>query len=397
MKHIKLRITLTVLLTTLVLFASFLAVFNLLLPPYMTAKAKEALRYEQSYFKTGAANADDGQSAYAGNFLSPGITYLYFDGGDSFTYATWEERQLISYCQSERYRTDAEGFSVFRAGQCRYVFQLVRRQADADMPTGSYILYIDIGATMRYAAVLNRIFFCVLAVAAIAASAIGMHLGRSVEQAEIMQRTFFQNASHELKTPLMSIQGYAEGIQTGVVSPKAAAGIILEESDRMTSLVEELLELSKIESKQYVPKMRATDLREILYDCFRSMEPILKRRSLQIVPTFAEAAVLVYCDENMMRQALINLLSNAVRHAGTMICVDCMQDKRIATVRIRDDGAGICMQDMEHLFDRFYTGKSGKSGIGLALTKEIVLLHNGKIRAYNGVSGAVFELQLPKK
>ena len=89
------------------------------------------------------------------------------------------------------------------------------------------------------------------------------------------------------------------------------------------------------------------------------------------------------------------MISNGVRYAHSQLRLTCRTDRRQVTIRIQDDGDGIAEADLPHIFDRFYMGKSGKFGIGLALTKEIIHLHKGTIRAYNGDSGAVFEISIP--
>ena len=104
---------------------------------------------------------------------------------------------------------------------------------------------------------------------------------------------------------------------------------------------------------------------------------------------------MVKCDDTQMRRAVANILSNGVRYARSQLRLTCRADKRYVTIRIQDDGDGIAAEDLPHIFDRFYMGRSGKSGIGLALTKEIIHLHKGTIRAYNGDGGAVFEITLP--
>ena len=104
---------------------------------------------------------------------------------------------------------------------------------------------------------------------------------------------------------------------------------------------------------------------------------------------------MVSCDDTRLRRAVTNILSNGVRYARSELRLTCRTDKRNATIRIQDDGDGIAEEDLPHILDRFYMGRSGKSGIGLALTKEIIRLHKGMIRAYNGDSGAVFEISIP--
>ena len=125
------------------------------------------------------------------------------------------------------------------------------------------------------------------------------------------------------------------------------------------------------------------------------MEPTAAASGITIVPDFPEEPVIVKCDDTQMRRAVTNILSNGVRYARSELCLTCRADKRHVTIRIQDDGDGIAEADLPHIFDRFYMGKSGKSGIGLALTKEIIHLHKGTIRAYNGDTGAVFEISIP--
>ena len=219
-------------------------------------------------------------------------------------------------------------------------------------------------------------------------------LAARLESSEARRRQFVSDASHELKTPLMAIQGYAEGIQAGVMDAGGAAEVILEESDRMTELVEELLDISKIDMGRQQLALSEMDVRELLYDSIRAVEPAAAG-GIAIVPDFPEEPVMVSCDDTRLRRAVTNILSNGVRYARSELRLTCRADKRHVTIRIQDDGDGIAEEDIPHIFDRFYMGRSGKSGIGLALTKEIVHLHKGTIRAYNGDTGAVFEISIP--
>ena len=209
------------------------------------------------------------------------------------------------------------------------------------------------------------------------------------------QRQFVTDASHELKTPLMAIQGYAEGIQAGVMDTASAAEVILAESDRMTELVDELLDISKIDMGRQPLTLSEMDVRELLYDSIRAVEPAAAAGGIAIVPDFPEEPVMVSCDDTRLRRAVANILSNGVRYARSELRLTCCADKRHVTIRIQDDGDGIAEADLPHIFERFYMGKSGKSGIGLALTREIIHLHKGTIRAYNGDGGAVFEITIP--
>ena len=104
---------------------------------------------------------------------------------------------------------------------------------------------------------------------------------------------------------------------------------------------------------------------------------------------------MVSCDDTQLRRAVTNILSNGVRYARSELRLTCRAYRRQVTIQIQDDGDGIAEEDLPHIFDRFYMGRSGKTGIGLALTKEIIQLHKGEIHAYNWDRGAVFEITLP--
>lgn len=163
----------------------------------------------------------------------------------------------------------------------------------------------------------------------------------------------------------------------------------------MTELVDELLDISKIDMGRQPLALSEMDIRELLYDSVRAVEPAAAASGITIAPDFPEEPVMVKCDDTQMRRAVTNILTNGLRYARSKLCLTCRPDKQNVIIRIQDDGDGIAEGDLPHIFERFYMGKSGKSGIGLALTKEIIHLHKGTIRAFNGESGAVFEITLP--
>ena len=303
-----------------------------------------------------------------------------------------DEKKLMEYCAGRDITLDQ--CYTFKTDRHHLIFMSVQEEQDDGEKPYAYIMYIDIGPITRYIVTLNWAFFAVLLAISSVMCLLGFRFGRDIEKEAERQQTFFQNASHELKTPLMAIQGYAEGIQAGVMDTGSAAEVILAESDRMTELVEELLDISKIDMGRQRLTLSETDIRELLYDGIRAVEPIAAG-GIAIVPDFPEEPVMVSCDDTRLRRAVTNILSNGVRYARSELRLTCRADKRHVTIRIQDDGDGIAEEDLPHIFDRFYMGKSGKSGIGLALTREIIHLHKGTIRARNGDTGAVFEISIP--
>ena len=400
MKNIKLRIVYLILGSALLLSALFVLAVNVIIPSHFVNEAKKALLNEAEYQNRAIPYTYD-EPDYDENweeeyFFTPSIVFLELE--DGYRHNTWNrdtyrlEKKLLEYCAG-RNITLGQCYT-FKTDRHHLIFMSVQEDYGDGEESYSYIMYIDIGPITRYIVTLNWAFFAVLLAISSVMCLLGFRFGRDIEKEAERQQTFFQNASHELKTPLMAIQGYAEGIQAGVMDAGGAAEVILEESDRMTELVEELLDISKIDMGRQLLAFSEMDIRELLYDSIRAVEPAAAG-GIAIVPDFPEEPVMVSCDDTRLRRAVTNILSNGVRYARSQLRLTCRADKRHVTIRIQDDGDGIAEEDLPHIFDRFYMGRSGKSGIGLALTKEIVHLHRGTIRAYNGETGAVFEITLP--
>ena len=372
MKNIKLRIVYLILGSAFLLFALFVLAVNVIIPSHFVNEAKKALLNEAEYQNRTIPylydEPDYDEDWEEGYFFTPSIVFLELE--DSYRPNTWNrdvyllEKKLLEYCAGRDITLDQ--CYTFKMDNHHLIFMSAQEEQDNGEKPYAYIMYIDIGPVTHYIVTLNWVFFAVLLAISSVMCLLGFRFGRDIENEAERQQTFFQNASHELKTPLMAIQGYAEGIQAGVMDTGSAAEVILEESDRMT-----------------------------LYDSIRAVEPAAAASGITIMPDFPEEPVIVKCDDTRLRRAVTNILSNGVRYARSELRLTCRMDKRHVTIRIQDDGDGIAAEDLPHIFDRFYMGRSGKSGIGLALAKEIVHLHKGTIRAYNGETGAVFEISIP--
>ncbi len=221
-------------------------------------------------------------------------------------------------------------------------------------------------------------------------------MAKEIERAEESQKQFFQNASHELKTPLASIQGYAEAIRSGVSRDvDKAMDIIVSASKKMSSLVDEILLLSKMDSRMDVMETEILDLKELLYSVSWYLKERMEQKKIALYHHFPKERILVYGDERKLERAFSNVLSNAVRYAKTEIGIACELRENAVCVCIRDDGAGIDAKDMAHIFERFYKGRGGNFGIGLALTKEIIDRHKGHIRVQSEPGCTEFWVELP--
>jgi signal transduction histidine kinase len=210
------------------------------------------------------------------------------------------------------------------------------------------------------------------------------------------QKAFFQNASHELRTPLMSIQCQAEGISIGIMEPIKASQTILQEIERLSKLVSDLLYISKIDNITTVYTTSKIDLLEIIRSCAQRQQTVADKKSIRFAFDFSESAIEYECVEELISRAIDNLISNAIRYAASVITLSCHKNADLITINISDDGSGIAPDNIPHVFERFYKGNDGNHGIGLAIVKSIVEQHQGSVTVKNTENGgAVFTVALP--
>ena len=217
---------------------------------------------------------------------------------------------------------------------------------------------------------------------------------RELGEAKQKQETFFQNVSHELRTPLTSIRGNAEGIVYGVIEPQRAGRVILSESDKLTGMVEDILYLSRMGKGRPEGQLEPIDLREVLSLCVSEQHTEAEKQGLSFRFDFDEAPVMLAIREQDAQRLFGNLISNAVRYARGEIRLCCRSEAGNAVVRVADDGPGIAEEDLPHVFERFYKGKGGKHGIGLAIARSVAEAYHGTLSARNE-NGAVFEAVFP--
>lgn len=221
-----------------------------------------------------------------------------------------------------------------------------------------------------------------------------------LERYNHVQKQFFQNASHELKSPLMSISGYAEGIRDGVFEGeeiRKGLDIIMSESSRMTNIVTEMTLLAKLDSEGDIFKATAVNLKELVEETIERVNPVLVKKGLFVHPSYGDnESLMVYADRDKLLQALLNIVSNGVRHASKHIYIQAgIQNGRVL-LTVSDDGEGISEELLPYLFHRFVKGKNGESGLGLAIARAIVERCGGLITAGNRTEGgAVISVGLP--
>jgi len=212
-------------------------------------------------------------------------------------------------------------------------------------------------------------------------------------------RHFFQNASHEMKTPLMSINGYAEGIRDGIFDGPAvenALEIIHKESLRLRDIVENMIDITILDqphSNYFLPHR----LNYIVENAVDSVGGYALDRKVLITADIPENAIVVG-DWDRLQSLFINLLSNAVRHAKNSVTIRSrtITNTQRVEIIVQDDGPGFSSEDLNHAFEYFYTRAEG-SGLGLAIARRIVDEHGGEIKLENASpqGGAVVIVILP--
>ena len=226
------------------------------------------------------------------------------------------------------------------------------------------------------------------------------------------QKIFFQNVSHELKTPLMSIRGYAEGIKYGVFAEEKDMGnatdIIISESERLNELVADLLYISKIDASkdsEEFETIKPANLVELSETCAEKLRGLLvsgnkndNKQDKKINVLRPQRDIYINCCEESLMRALMNIVANGVQYANTLVEISFYENEESVFLYVKDDGPGIDEKDLPNIFKRFYKGKTGKHGIGLSIAKSIIERHGATITAENriGESGAEFIIGFDK-
>jgi PAS domain S-box-containing protein len=213
-----------------------------------------------------------------------------------------------------------------------------------------------------------------------------------VRRLETVRRDFVANVSHELKTPLTSISGYAETLMTDRPDPETTGRFlerILANARRMQVLVDDLLDLSRIEAGRWQPARASLDLETVAREAWAALAARSEAQSAVFLIDLAPDAREVCADPDALRQVLTNLFDNSLRYipkGGRVACVSRREGGGIA-VMVRDNGAGIAHEHLARIFERFYRADSARSrdeggtGLGLAIVKHLVEAHGGRVSA----------------
>ena len=179
--------------------------------------------------------------------------------------------------------------------------------------------------------------------------------------------------------------------------PKGAAHTILEESVRLTELVNSLLTLSRMESGQNSPDLAPVLLGDAIADCLDRFHGLALQKGVVLSAPAVDSGLAVLGDEGLLGNVLDNLVSNAIRYAKTAVTVAVAAERGCVQISVLDDGAGIAGEDLPHLFERCYKGPGGNFGLGLSIAQTAAKTMGGTLAAANRSEvGAAFTLTLPR-
>ena len=230
----------------------------------------------------------------------------------------------------------------------------------------------------------------------------------SLEMAEARRSEFIANISHELRTPMTTISGFADGILDGTIPKEDEEKYLVsirDETRRLSRLVRDMLDVSQMRARASDPSKRTVfDLTELVVQTLLSFETRATQKGLDVDPQLPDNHIMVRADKDAITQVIYNLLDNAVKfaHEGTCITVRLYKDNGKAYVSVKDEGETIPPDDLPFIFDRFHKSDRSRSldttgvGLGLYLVKSIINSHDEDIavRSEDGVTEFVFTLTL---
>lgn len=229
---------------------------------------------------------------------------------------------------------------------------------------------------------------------------------RKLEKEKTIRQEFFSNASHELKTPLTAIRGYAELLQSGMASDtqmqKEFLGRIHSEVEEMTNLINDILMISRLETKELMPTKEMLCVKSVAEEVKKTLKPLADENNVSLEIHCCDE--FVYMDRSHLQGILSNLMGNAVKYnrPGGFVQTDITMDSTSLSIRVEDSGIGIAKEDQKRIFERFYRVDKGRSkrvagtGLGLSIVKHVTEFYGGcvSVESKSGV-GSTFLVQLP--
>ena len=226
---------------------------------------------------------------------------------------------------------------------------------------------------------------------------------------DVRRRELLANVSHDLRTPLASMQGYLETLllRHGTIPPEEERGyleVAAKHSERLGQLIRDLFQLTKLEAREVKPQCEDFPIAELVQDVMQKFELTAGKRGVRLDSRLPQQHIQVHADIGMIESVLENLMENAIRHtpAGGVILLEVTSTLDRATIRVIDTGRGIPDNELPSIFDRYYhvdrgeMSDIGRTGLGLAITRHVVELHGGAIAVESVLGkGTTFSFDLP--
>jgi two-component system sensor histidine kinase BaeS len=220
-------------------------------------------------------------------------------------------------------------------------------------------------------------------------------MAESLERSRGLERQFLLSVSHDLRTPLTSIRGYAEALaEARAPDPAQAASVILAESRRLERLVQDLLELARLDARRFTLDVRTTDVGEVVSDTAEGFRPAAEKAGVALaVPADGQGhGPFANADPDRLAQVVANLVENALKYARASIEVGAGDQDDGVEIWVADDGPGIAPDDLPHVFEPFFSStrtptREVGTGLGLAIVRELVDAMGGDVRAETATGG----------
>ncbi|HJV44972.1 MAG TPA: ATP-binding protein [Bacillota bacterium] len=236
-----------------------------------------------------------------------------------------------------------------------------------------------------------------------------LHDISAIRRLEKMRSEFVANVSHELRTPITSIKGFAETLLDGAAEDKEVLHnfleIIFNESERLNRLVNDILDLSRIEQKKVPLHLELINLYDLVKEISYNLIEKINRKNIEMeLPE--ELPIVLEADRDRLHQVIVNLVDNAISYTpdGGKVSINIIETGEKIQLEVKDTGLGIPLKDRERIFERFYrvdkgrSRESGGTGLGLAIVKHLVESHHGKIEVESAEGkGSTFRVSLPKR
>ena len=217
------------------------------------------------------------------------------------------------------------------------------------------------------------------------------HMAESLDKYEKVRRDFIANVSHDLRSPLTSIQGFLGAILDGTIPEQKQEhylNIVLEETKRLTKLTNDIVELSRAQTSTITLEKKRFDINDLIRESIERLEPRLKQKDIQINAMFAEKETFVCADRDKIARVIYNLVDNAIKFSGEGEQIEietALKENKKLLVSVKDYGKGISEEDVKYVFDRFYKVDSSRgkdktgSGLGRSIVREFLLAHGENI------------------